>query len=497
MSLLQIDKRDNVAVALSKINADSDIYLSEGDYITVLDEIPSGHKVALRDINKGEKIFKYGYPIGEAFKNILKGQWVHVHNLKTCLGEILEYHYSPDRLGKELGENENYEFMGYRRKEGAVGIRNEIWVIPTVSCVNRPAEIIADEARKLYGLNKKIDGIYEFKHPHGCSQIGDDHLMTQRILAGLSMHPNAGGVLIIGLGCENNHVSSLKEHIDPKYLDRIRFLVAQEVEDEIKEGVNLIGELVELASQSVRESCSAADLRVGLECGGSDAFSGITANPVVGAASDLIVSAGGTTVLTEVPEMFGAETILMDRALEESVFKKIVRLINNYKIYFKRYNQPVYENPSYGNKEGGLTTLEEKSLGCVEKGGKSPVSDVLEYGERITRNGLNLLSGPGNDIVSCTALAASGCQIILFTTGRGTPLGTVVPTVKIATNNDIYRRKQRWFDYNAGIIIDNTNIASAAGELLELIVGISGGEKTKNEELGFREIAILKDGVTC
>jgi altronate hydrolase len=357
--------------------------------------------------------------------------------------------------------------------------------------------MIAIEARKRYGDVVGLEGIFEFKHPHGCSQIGEDHLITQKILADLVMHPNAGSVLVLGLGCENNHVEDLKKVIGSWDKSRVKFLIAQDVEDEIESGLQLIEALVENVRTDERVECSLSDLRVGLECGGSDAFSGITANPIVGALSDLIIAGGGTTVLTEVPEMFGAETILMDRACNKVVFQKTVDLINDYKSYFIRYDQPIYENPSYGNKEGGLTTLEEKSLGCIQKGGRAPVSGVLKYGETLYEKGLNLLSGPGNDVVSCTGLAAAGCQLVVFTTGRGTPLGTCVPTIKVATNRSLYDKKNKWFDFNGGRLLEGNSISGCAEELLDIVVAVCGGQRTRTEEMGCREIAILKDGVTC
>jgi len=494
MKALIINPSDNVGVALDRIKKGEALNIGSFSIIA-LEDIDKGHKIALKDIKSGENVIKYGFPIGHATVDIRAGEWVHSHNLKTNLGEILEYEYHPRAIDFKY-QKCNKTFSGYRRKDGRVGVRNEIWIIPTVSCVNRNAELIALNAREELKSISAIDGIYEFKHPYGCSQLGIDHLNTQRILSDLVNHPNAGGVLVIGLGCENNNVEEFKKVLGDYDPERVKFLVAQEVEDEIKEGIKLIGELVEYASQFKREECPLSDLVVGLKCGGSDGFSGITANPLVGAFSDRLIACGGSTVLTEVPEMFGAETILMDRAKNREVFEKIIRLINDFKEYFMSHNQPVYENPSPGNKKGGITTLEEKSLGCTQKGGTSQVVDVLDYGDVVKERGLNLLSGPGNDMVASTVLAAAGCQIILFTTGRGTPLGTAVPTVKISTNSEIFKKKTHWMDFDAGRLLKGETMEKLVEELLEYVIKVASGMPTKSEAMGFREIAIFKNGVT-
>ena len=494
MPLLKIHERDNVAVAIDDIKK-GEVLKVEASSITAIEDIDKGHKIAIKDIKKGENVIKYGFPIGHAISDIKAGQWVHSHNIKTNLGEILDYEYHP-----ELKQHEPVKcdktFQGYRRKDGRVGVRNEIWIIPTVSCVNRAAQLIARQAMEELASTKNIDGIYEFTHPYGCSQLGQDQLNTQKILADLVNHPNAGGVLVLGLGCENNNIAEFKKVLGEYDPQRVRFLVAQEVEDEIQEGLKLIKELVEYASQFKREEVPVSELTVGLKCGGSDGFSGITANPLVGSFSDKLISCGGSTVLTEVPEMFGAETILMNRAKNQEIFEKTVKLINDFKEYFMGYNQPIYENPSPGNKKGGITTLEEKSLGCTQKGGTSNVVDVLEYAETIKQKGLNLLSAPGNDMVASTALAASGCQIILFTTGRGTPLGTAVPTIKIATNSDIFKRKSNWMDFDAGRLLNGESMEKLTDELMDCVLKVASGMATKSENMGFREIAIFKNGVT-
>ena len=445
--------------------------------VNVLD----GHKYARRDIKSGENIIKYGQPIGHATEDIKKGEHVHTHNLKTNLSGKLEYAYEPSEVYDEKVDSDLY-FWGYVRKNGDVGIRNDIWIVNTVGCVNKVAEKLA-----------ALTGAKAFSHPFGCSQLGDDQTTTQAILRGMVDHPNAGGVLVLGLGCENNNIDVFKKFLGSFDDERVRFLNAQDFDDEISEGVRLINELKEYASQFKRERVHISRLRVGLKCGGSDGFSGITANPLVGRFCDKLVSFGGSCALTEVPEMFGAEHLLMNRCCSHEMFEKTVSLINDFKDYYTRYNQVIYENPSPGNKKGGITTLEEKSLGCVQKGGLSPVVDVLNYGDRLTKNGLSLLNGPGNDIVACTNLMAAGVHVILFTTGRGTPLGTAVPTVKIATNHSLAERKSGWIDFDASPMLDG---ADPTDELINYVLRVADGELTKNEINGYEEISIFKDGVT-
>ena len=468
MKEIKINEKDNVAVQL------------EGEL--------NGHKVALRDIKKGENVIKYGYPIGHALEDIKAGEHVHTHNIKTNLSGVLEYKYEPQR--NEIPKTEKRTFMGYRRKNGRVGIRNEIWIVNTVGCVNKTSEILAREANRLYG--DKCDGIFNFVHPFGCSQLGDDQKTTQLILKGLVNHPNAAGVLVLGLGCENNNIPLFKTVLGDIDEERVRFMSTQEHDDEISEGLRLIEELVDFAAEQKRVECDASELVIGLKCGGSDGFSGLTANPLIGKFSDKLIGAGGSTILTEVPEMFGAETILMNRCVDETVFDKTVALINDFKEYFTSHNQVVYENPSPGNKKGGITTLEDKSLGCVQKSGSADVVDVIQIGSSVEKQGLNLLTGPGNDIVAVTNLTASGCHMILFSTGRGTPVGAPVPTVKISTNSDLAKRKPHWIDFNAGEIINGADLTD---ELFDYVLEVAGGKNTNNEKNGYREISIFKDGV--
>ncbi len=438
-------------------------------------DLESGHKYALCDIDEGEHVIKYGFSIGKATEKIEKGEHVHSHNLKTDLDGTLEYTYTPSFENAQ--EYEPFTVMAYRRKNGLVGIRNDVWIVNTVGCVNGISQRLA-----------ALTGAFCFTHPYGCSQLGGDHERTQKILKGLINHPNASGVLVLGLGCENNNIAEMKKVLGELDSERVRFLNVQDCEDEIAEGVKIIRELQKKAEKEERTPVPVSEIVIGMKCGGSDGFSGLTANPLCGRITDTHTSMGGSAVLTEVPEMFGAEQLLMNRCVNEGVFEKTVKLINNFKTYFTSHGQPVSENPSPGNKAGGITTLEEKSLGCVQKGGRAPVTAVLDYGDTVTEKGLNLLNGPGNDIVACTNLTAAGCHIILFTTGRGTPLGAPVPTVKIATNTALFRKKPHWIDFDAMVGDEES--------LWHLITEICEGEQTCNEKNGYREIAIFKDGVT-
>lgn len=466
------------------------IKINNSDNVAVmLDGELTGHKIALEDIKKGGMVIKYGYPIAHAVTDIKKGEHVHTHNIATNLKGVINYEYDPIKIKSVPGGK--YTFYGYEREDGSVGIRNEIWIINTVGCVNKTSELLAEKARRLYG--DRCDGIYNFVHPFGCSQLGDDQKLTQSVLKGLVNHPNAAGVLVLGLGCENNNIRVFKEMLGEVNADRVKFLSAQECDDEIEEGLKRIGELVEYSKRFERKECDSSKLVIGLKCGGSDGFSGITANPLIGRVSDKLTAAGASTVLTEVPEMFGAETILMNRCRSKAVFDKTVKLINDFKAYFIRHGQEIYENPSPGNKAGGISTLEDKSLGCVQKAGTAYVEDVLNIGESVRHRGLNLLTGPGNDIVAVADLTASGCQLILFSTGRGTPVGAPVPTIKISSNTELAQRKSNWIDFDAGPAVFGEDLTDS---LIELIIDVANGRQTKNELNGYREISIFKDGVT-
>ena len=490
--LLRIAERDMVAVALEPLKAGETVPY-EGGTVTLLSDLPMGHKVALCDIRAGEAVIKYGYPIGQATEDIPAGAHVHTHNLKTLLSGELAYTWTPEKVpDKKLPPR---TFMGYPRLDRRPGIRNELWIIPTVGCVNDVAKALAQKAQKFVDGN--IDGIFSFPHPYGCSQLALDQDNTRQALADFATHPNAGGVLLLGLGCENSGIEQIKPLMGRYDEGRVRFLVCQDVEDELEAGMALIGELAARMREDRRVPCQANQLVVGLKCGGSDGLSGITANPTIGRFSDLLTAMGGSTILTEVPEMFGAETILMSRCGTEELFDKTVRLINDFKAYFESYHMPVYENPSPGNKQGGITTLEDKALGCTQKSGDSAVKGVLRYAERVTEPGLNLLSAPGNDLVASTALAASGAQLVLFSTGRGTPFGCPVPTMKISSNTPLAVKKHAWIDFDAGRLLSGMTLDQLGEELMELVLKIASGEKrAKNEENGFREIAIFKQGVT-
>ena len=492
-TFLKINTADSVVVCLQP-KKKGDIIDIDGKQIVINQDIPAGHKVLIQDTPKGQDIIKYGYPIGHVTKDLKAGDWVNEENLKTNLSSILEYTYQP--VNQELDiKNENLTFKGYIRKNGDVGIRNEIWIVPTVGCVNGIAERLVKQL-KAETHEEGVDAIYAWHHNYGCSQLSGDHENTRKILRDICLHPNAGAVLVLSLGCENNQPDAFIRLLGDYDKDRIRLLVTQNIEDEMEAGMSILRELYEIAKQDQREEVPVSKLRVGLKCGGSDGFSGITANPLVGEFSDWLVAQGGTSVLTEVPEMFGAETILMNRCRTEELFQQTVSMINNFKEYFLSHGEPVGENPSPGNKAGGISTLEDKALGCTQKCGKAPVSGVMEYGDRLQSNGLNLLSAPGNDLVAATALAACGCHLVLFTTGRGTPFGTFVPTMKIATNPDLACRKRNWIDFSAGQLIEGRTMQELLPEFIDKVLNVASGEPAKNEENGYREISIFKNGVT-
>lgn len=498
---LKINPADNVAVAISPLSTGSTVNV-DGDDITLVADIPAGHKFALCEIAEGENVIKYGFPIGHARHAVKKGAFLDHNDIKTNLEGQLDYsdisidNPSPEAPGAAL-KGAEATFMGYERPDGQVGIRNEIWVIPTVGCVNGIAKQIVD---RLNAETKAegVDGIFAFPHNYGCSQLGDDHENTKKILRDMVLHPNAGGILVIGLGCENNQPKVFEEFCGDYDRNRVKFMVCQEVEgDEVEAGLEILRSLYEQARTFERTQQPASKLRIGLKCGGSDGFSGITANPLLGEFSDwLCEQQGGTTVLTEVPEMFGAETILMRRCADDKLLGETVSLINNFKEYFLSHGEPVGENPSPGNKAGGISTLEEKALGCTQKSGKSPVFGVMEYGERIHNHGLNLLSAPGNDLVASTALAAAGCQMVLFTTGRGTPFGTFVPTMKVSTNSGLAARKPTWIDFNAGRLAEDSTMADVLADFVAYVLKVASGEQVNSEKSGIHEISIFKNGVT-
>lgn len=490
-NFIKINENDNVAVALDVLPANTTVRVGDAE-VTTTAEIPAGHKFALVDIAEGTPVIKYGFRIGNATSAVKKGDWIHTHNLKTGLGDLLDYSYEPELAEEKV--TEDVTFMGYNRENGKVGVRNEIWIIPTVGCVNNVASKIAALSQGL--VQENIEAVCAFPHPYGCSQMGDDQEHTRQILANLIQHPNAGGVLVLGLGCENSNIDVLKEYLGEINPDRVKFLVAQESDDEIAEGVEIVKGLAKYAASFQREPISVSKLVIGMKCGGSDGFSGITANPTVGRFSDILISKKGTTILTEVPEMFGAETILMNRCANEELFHKTVDLINDFKNYFKSHNQTIYENPSPGNKKGGISTLEDKSLGCTQKSGTAIVKGVLAYGETVKTPGLNLLSAPGNDLVAATALAASGAHIVLFTTGRGTPFACPVPTMKISSNSNLAGKKDNWIDFNAGVVAEGERLDVTGQRLFDEVVAVASGKEVKSELAGFHDMAIFKQGVT-
>lgn len=509
MKYIKINPADNVAVALQDLTAGEVV---EG--VKLLVDVPRGHKIVLQDLKAGENVIKYGFPIGHVTRDAAAGTMVDHSCIKTNLEGLLEYKYEPSFVEpssmrtktfsihkgseKVLSDSdlETRTFKGYRRADGQVGIRNQIWVIPTVGCVNGICEQIVAQFKAQNPAHEGVDAVVCFPHNYGCSQLGQDHENTRTVLSDMIHHPNAGGVLVVSLGCENNQLDAFRELVGPVDESRVKMFVCQKVEDEVAYGVERLKEIYAVASQDVRTEVPVSELKVGLKCGGSDGLSGITANPLLGVFSDWIVEQGGTTVLTEVPEMFGAETILMNRCQDVATFDKTVSLINDFKEYFMKQGMPVYENPSPGNKAGGISTLEEKSLGCTQKCGSSIVRGVLKYGERLSVKGLNLLSAPGNDLVASTALAAAGCQVVLFTTGRGTPFGSFVPTAKISTNTPLAEGKPNWIDFNAGVLAQGEPMDSVAARFTDFVLAVASGEPVNSERHGIREIAIFKSGVT-
>ena len=493
-AFLKINPADSVVVCLRAMKAGETV--TDGDKeIKLLQDTPAGHKVLLTDKKEGEDIIKYGYPIGHAAKDLKAGEWVNENNLKTNLAGTLEYTYNPvdEKLNIPV---ENRTFKGYVRKNGDVGIRNEIWIVPTVGCVNGIAEQLAKRLETETRLDG-IDAVHAWHHNYGCSQLSEDHEATRKILRDIVLHPNAGAVLVLSLGCENNQPDDFMAMLGDYDNERIQLVVTQKVEgDEVEYCMDILRKMYGICKEDKRVDVPVSKLRVGLKCGGSDGFSGITANPLEGEFSDWLVAQGGTSILTEVPEMFGAETILMNRCENRQLFEQTVSLINNFKNYFLSHGEPVGENPSPGNKAGGISTLEDKALGCTQKCGRAPVSGVLEYGDRLQTPGLNLLSAPGNDLVAATALASAGCHLILFSTGRGTPFGTFVPTMKISTNSDLYNRKKNWIDFNAGQLVDGKTMKELVPEFIDKILAVASGEPARNEVNGYSEISIFKNGVT-
>lgn len=492
MDIIQINPLDNVIVALSPLAAGTTVIVPGLGEVCTREDIPQGHKMAVFPIAAGENVIKYGLPIGHTTIDVEPGTWLHTHNVKTNLSGEVVYSYEPTHAVLSPAEPET--FQGFRRADGRAATRNELWIIPTVGCVNEVCRTMCEQAQDL--VSGSLEGVYYFPHPYGCSQTGTDHAQTRKLLVALSQHPNAAGVLFVSLGCENCTHQQVLDELGEFDSARVRFLCCQDVEDELSEAHRLLGELANYARAFEREAISASELVVGLKCGGSDGLSGITANPTIGRVSDLAVARGATTVLTEVPEMFGAEPILLDRCESQKVFEAAASMLNGFKDYYLSHGEVVYENPSPGNKEGGITTLEDKSCGCVQKGGTAPIVDVLGYGERPTKHGLNLLCSPGNDMVSTTALTAAGCHVILFSTGRGTPFGAPAPTLKVFTNQRLSDYKTNWMDFNAGVVATGQRTLTEAGDdLWQLVLACASGEPTSAERRGCHEMTIWKDGV--
>lgn len=493
-AFIKIHSTDNVIVCLQALTSNLTLDVDTTE-LTLKQDMDRGSKVALSDLNVGDAIYKYGSIIGTATQPIKRGEWVHTHNTKTTLSDTNDYQYTPNFVRPRHYEQDMPTFKGYERANGDVAIRNEIWVIPTVGCVNGIAQQAIDRFKQKHPA-VDCDGLFLFPHNYGCSQLGDDHENTRQILANMVRHPNAGGALVIGLGCENNQIAPFKELVGDVGDNRIRYMIAQNEQDEVAVALEHLEAIYNTVCQDQRVDIPLGKLKVGLECGGSDGLSGITANPMLGEFSDFLIHFGGTSVLTEVPEMFGAEHILFERCIDKQTFDKAVEMVNGFKQYFIDHNQPIYENPSPGNKKGGISTLEDKSMGCTQKAGTSPVIDVLEYGEVLAKPGLNLLSAPGNDAVATSALAASGCHMVLFTTGRGTPYGGFVPTMKISTNSELAANKPHWIDFNAGQLVEEVSMDALVEQFIDKVITIASGEQTNNERNGIRELAIFKSGVT-
>lgn len=495
---LKINKADNVAVAIVPLQRGTTICI-DGKQIELLADVPAGHKIVISGIAKGENVIKYGFPIGRAKHDLREGALADHNDIQTNLEGQLDYSsLKINDIQPSFEPRPLRTFNGYLRPDGQVGIRNEVWVIPTVGCVNGIVKQIVDKVNADLGDVDGIDGIFGFPHNYGCSQLSEDHENTKKILRDMVHHPNAGGVLVVGLGCENNQPKVFEEFCGDYDRSRVRFMVCQDVDgDEVEYGAKMLKEIVLHAKACKRTAQPLSKLRIGLKCGGSDGFSGITANPLLGEFSDYLCGTqGGTTVLTEVPEMFGAETILMKRCANNKLLAQTIDLINDFKNYFLSHGEPVGENPSPGNKAGGISTLEEKALGCTQKSGTSTVQGVIAYGERIENDGLNLLSAPGNDLVASTALAAAGCQLVLFTTGRGTPFATFVPTMKISTNSNLYQKKPHWIDFDAGVLLTGKTMSDLLDDFIEKIIAVANGELVNAEQSDIHEIAIFKNGVT-
>lgn len=498
MSAIKLYPQDTVALATSELKKGQTVTV-DGETITLLDDIPNAHKIALKDFETGEAVRKYDNIIGYASKPIKKGEWIHSHNEVTGLGKSKEYTYDFNPISIFPGESDK-TFMGYDRADGGAGIRNHLAIISTVFCANGPLRKLARMAEAKYPATENFDGIIAFDQEFGCSQTGKDLVTTCKIIAGIAKNANFGGVLLVSNGCEMAIPSVLEQYMGDYDKKRIRTLTLQEVEDEFTAGMELIDEIMEEMKDDKRTPININRLHIAMNCGGSDGYSGITANTLLGTLCDTLVKEGAIMNMTEVPEMMGAEHILMNRAADKSIFDDIVKMMYDYDAYFARYGEKAADNPTQGNKAGGLTTLEEKSLGCIQKGGHCAVMEVLEYGERATKNGFVLVSGPGNDLAGVSGQIAAGAVLTIFTTGRGTPCGFAGPTFRLASNTALATRKSNWIDYDAGRLLTAKTpeeVEALNKELYDAIMAtVNGQYRTRTEENGYYILGALKDGVT-
>ncbi len=496
--LILLSPDDNIGVARRDLRCGLQITTPRG-VIALQESIPMGHKAALCGIPRGGSVYKYAQVIGRARRPIECGEWVHVHNLELAHGQgTLEYAVESPRP-PELPDGLPRMFLGYRRGDGRVGTRNHVVVVPTSNCSSHVCERIAEEVRK--EAEDGVDGVFAVPHTDGCAQhTGPDIEQLERTLKGIIAHPNVCAALVVALGCEVNSLTRYcgpgMETIYGKPAAALEIQASGGTVKAVAAGVAKVHSLVEAAASCPRTEEPVGHLTIGLNCGGSDAFSGISANPALGYASDLLVGAGGTVVLAETPEIYGAEQVLTRRAADIKTGKELVRIIERYCEYAARFGATMDSNPAPGNLRGGITNIVEKSLGAVMKGGTTTLNGVIDYAERIAGKGLIVMDTPGYDPVSITGLAAGGCNLIAFTTGRGSGIGfPIVPVLKIASNSRIFRLMADNMDVNAGDILDgNSDIREKGIEIYRQIVRAASGERTRSEILGHREFAPWRIG---
>ncbi len=496
--LLQLHPTDNVAVARVQVAAGEEIQLGPV-VVRVSEPIAAGHKVAIRPIAAGEAILKYGQRIGLAGTHIDVGSWVHVHNVNAARLET-EYEYC-NELIEPSKPAESRTFMGFRRADGKVGTRNYVALISTVNCSATTARYVAMELAKSDLRDfPNVDGVIPLVHKGGCafSFGGEDHQQLNRTLAGFARHPNIAARLILGLGCETAQAGHLQSdhglmQLGGPSASRSNgplpmVLNIQEVggvRKTVDRAVGVLRDLLVQANDVRREPIPVSELLVGLECGGSDGASGITANPALGYASDLMVAHGGTAILSEIPEVYGAEQLLTRRSISREVADALLDRIHWWEDYAQRHHASIDNNPSYGNKQGGLTTIFEKSLGAVAKGGTSPLRAVYKYAEPVTERGFVLMDTPGYDPASVTGMVAGGAQVIVFTTGRGSCFGCKpAPTIKVATNTPMFNRMREDMDINAGTILEGATVEDVGREIFEMIIATASGRQTLSEAQG-------------